>query len=82
MTKEDSLVILFVYLIGVIASYVIGIIYTIKKYKVLRLNDVVGTLGISALSWVSLFIEIYMFYGDIIVYKQKPKDSSKTSDVK
>lgn len=47
--------------------------YELKRYKEIRLSDLIYFIFISLGSWLSLIIGLTVLYGDIIIYKSKNK---------
>ena len=60
-----------VYSLGYILTFIMNWRYELKRYKEIRLSDLIYFIFISLGSWLSLVIGLTVFYGDIIIYKPK-----------
>lgn len=75
MTKENSMVMLIIYLAGVVAAYILSIGCAIKNRKELRFSDIMFAFVHAGFSWLYFVIGLCIEYGDVVVYKQKPKNN-------
>lgn len=62
-----------VYSLGYILTFIMNWRYELKRYKEIRLSDLIYFIFISLGSWLSLITGLTVFYGDIIIYKSKNK---------
>lgn len=60
-----------VYSLGYILTFIMNWRHELKRYKEIRLSDLIYSIFISLGSWLSLIIWLTVFYGDIIIYKSK-----------
>lgn len=63
-----------IYLLGYIVSFILNYRYTLNKYEEIEVNDLGFFLIISTGSWLSVIIGLFTFYGDVVIVYKKSKN--------
>jgi len=72
------MILLIIYLLGCIVSFILDYRYTLNTYEEIKINDLGFFLIISSGSWASVIIGLFIYYGDkIIVCKKSEKINTK-----
>lgn len=67
------ILLLIIYLLGCIVSFILDYRYTLDKYEEVKLNDLGCFFIISLFSWISAISGIFIYYGGKIVVHKKFK---------
>ena len=64
---------LIIYLLGCIVTFIFNYNYTLNKWEEITISDIVVFFILSLLSWPSLAIGLFIFYGDKVIIRKKSK---------
>lgn len=72
------MVILLIYLLGCIVSFILDYRHTLDEYEEVKVNDLGIFLLLSLFSWVSVISGLFIYHGDKVVICKKSKKLKKT----
>jgi len=85
------MVILLIYLLGCIISFILNYQYTLDEDEEITVNDLGFILLLSFASWLSVFVGFFALYGDKVIVHKKSKrihiqwteaDNGKVEEIK
>lgn len=71
------IVALLIYLLGCIVSFILDYRYTLNEYEEIKINDLGFFFIMSLGSWASVITGLFIYRGDKVVVRKKPKELKK-----
>lgn len=85
------MILLIIYLLGCIVSFILDYRYTLNNYEEIKINDLGFFLIISLGSWASVITGLFVYHGDKVIACKKSKkintkwtatDNKKVEEIK